>query len=269
MTIITFLCIKKQESMIEKAILEKIAAEVNLKDNDRDFFMRVWNTDPTVYRTKLKALGFENFSHVLDAGCGFGQWTSELASLNKNVTAIEYSEQRVNASRKILEEMEISNCNFIQGSIEEIPVVDNFFDSIFAYSTILCTDYRKTLKEFYRVLKPNGTLYFNTNGLGWYLFNLIDGHNSTESFSSRQMAIDTIKESLKYYINGTHIPGTAVLMSTEIVLKDLREIGYDVIAQGAEGTINLSNNVRNTPFFKGEYYGEEGVFEMIAVKKKI
>ena len=252
--------------MLEKSILERVASEENLIDNDKAFFMRVWNTDPSVYRKRLEAIGFKNFSNVLDAGSGFGQWTAELAQLNKSVTAFEYSAQRLSASQKIMGEMKISNCNFVQGTIEDIPAKDNSFDGIFAYSSILCTDYRKTLKEFYRVLQPNGKLYFNTNGLGWYLHNMIDGHNSTASFSSRQMAIDTIKDSFKYYIDGIHQPGSSVLMDCEIVVKELLKMGFEIIAQGAEGTINLSEETI-TPFFKGEYYGEEGVFEILAVKK--
>lgn len=252
--------------MLEKSILERVASEENLIDNDKAFFMRVWNTDPSVYRKRLEAIGFKNFSNVLDAGSGFGQWTSELAKLNENVTAFEYSSQRLSASQKIMGEMKIGNCKFIQGTIEAIPFKDGFFDSIFAYSSILCTDYRKTLKEFHRVLQANGRLYFNTNGLGWYLYNMIDGHNSIASFSSRQMAIDTIKDSFKYYIDGVHQPGSTLLMDRQIVVKELIEMGFEVIAHEAEGTINLTKEII-TPFFKGEYYGEEGVFEILAVKK--
>ncbi|MES2590523.1 MAG: class I SAM-dependent methyltransferase [Bacteroidota bacterium] len=252
--------------MLEK-ILENVAMEENLQDNDKAFFMRVWNTDPTIYKSRLKAIGFENLTHVLDAGSGFGQWAYALALLNKNVTALEYNPFRVAASSKVIQGMEINNCSFLQGSIDEIRVKDSSFDGIFAYSSILFTDYRKTLKEFYRILQPNGKLYFNANGLGWYLYNIIDGHNSTANFSSRQMGVDTIKNSLKFYTNGDLTPGTQILMLRDIVIKEMISIGYEIIAQGAEGTINLTNGIKITPFFKSEYYGEDGVFEIVAIKK--
>lgn len=253
--------------MVEKSLLERVALEENLIDNDKAFFMRVWNTDPTIYKNRLKAIGFENLNHVLDAGSGFGQWASVMAGMNKNVTALEYSQMRVAASEKVIKGMGVKNCDFVQGTLDEIAVEDAQFEGIFAYSSILFTDYRKTLREFYRILRPDGKLYFNMNGLGWYLFNIIEGHNSSENFSSRQMAIDTVRDSLKFYTDGVYLLGMQILTSRDIIIKELLGIGFEVLASGAEGTINIKNSYVNTPFFKGEYYGEEGVFEILAVKK--
>lgn len=248
-------------------LLEKVALEENLQDNDKAFFMRVWNTDSTIYKNRLKAVGFENLNHVLDAGSGFGQWASVMASMNKNVTALEYSQMRVAASEKVIKGMGVKNCDFIQGTLDEIAVEDAQFDGIFAYSSILFTDYRKTLKEFYRTLKSGGKLYFNANGLGWYLHNIIDGHNSVEGFSSRQMGIDTLKNSFKFYNDGSMTPGIQLMMFPDLIVDEMRKIGYEIIAQGGEGTINISNEVSIKPFFKGEYYNEDGVFEILAVKR--
>ena len=33
---------------------------------DREFFQRVWSTDPDIYKDRLKSIGFEGLDHVLD-----------------------------------------------------------------------------------------------------------------------------------------------------------------------------------------------------------
>ena len=155
----------------------------------------------------------------------------------------------------------------MQGTLDEIACENDTFDGIFAYSSILFTDYRKTLKEFHRVLKSGGKLYFNANGLGWYLYNIIDEHNSTNNFSSRQMGIDTIKNSLKFYSTGSAGPGDQIIMIREIIIDEMEKIGYQIVAQGGEGTINLQKDIKINPFFKSEYYDQDGVFEILAIKK--
>ena len=69
--------------IINRQIIDKLTSE--LKDNDADFFKRVWNTNIEIYSNRLKAIGFENQEKVLDAGFGMGQWIIALSELNTNV----------------------------------------------------------------------------------------------------------------------------------------------------------------------------------------
>ena len=95
-----------------------------------------------------------------------GQWLRALAGLNESVTGLEYATERVVVSSEILTQMQIGNARVVQGAAEAIPFADQSFDAIFSYSVLLLTDYRKALAEAWRVLKPGGKFYFNTNGLG-------------------------------------------------------------------------------------------------------
>ena len=236
-----------------------------LDGNDHDFCRRVWTTDKDIYLNRLKAIGFTDKQHVLDAGCGLGQWTDCISKLNNKVTGIEYSDARYKFCNGIKNILQQENVDYVQGSIEELPFENESFDAIFSYSVVHCTDYRKSLKEFYRVLKPDGVLYFNTNGIGWFIYNLVDGHNKTENFDPRQMAIDTITNSLSYYSEGIYSPGKFLATPKNTILKDLAALNFTTPIIGDEGTVKV-NNIQTKSFFKGEYYNEEGIFEVLVRK---
>ena len=51
--------------------------------NDAAFLSRVYQTGLTKYQERLRAISFYGLRHVLDAGCGFGQWTLSLSGLNE------------------------------------------------------------------------------------------------------------------------------------------------------------------------------------------
>lgn len=261
------ICYSKENRI--KMIKDKVEelSELFTKDVDRDFSRRVWNSDPAVYTARIKALGFENMKNVLDAGCGMGQWLYALSEINSHVTGVEFDEQRYAFTNELMETIAPANTKVVQGSVEELPFPDNSFDAIFSYSVVLCTDYRKSLKEFYRVLKPGGKLYFNSNGLGWYIYNLIHTHNDSQGFSSREMAEVAIKVSLHYFATNEFKRGkyAAIITPEEVVLSDLQKLGFKNITSAPEGTINLTNQTIK-PFFKGEYDGLEGVTEYLCSK---
>lgn len=237
-----------------------------LQGNDSDFFKRIWQTSTEVYKNRIEAIGFTNANIVLDAGCGFGQWTLALSQLNKEIEALELNETRIETCKTLFKELQIKNTKFKKGNIECLPYQDNTFDLVFSYSVIFLSDYRKALKEFYRVMKSGGKLYFNTNGLGWYLYNLMDGHNESTNFSSKKMAIVALKNTLSYYALGNTEPGVSIITPKKIIIDDLEKIGFKNIIVDSEGCIKTNNFISAKSFFKGDYYGEEGVFEVLAEK---
>lgn len=246
-------------------------AERHLPEKDIEFFRRVWSADVTTYENRLKAIGFTRLDNVLDAGCGFGQWAVTLARLNKNVSAIDISEGRIKVLDGITEHLNISNLTAAIGSIEKTGYANNQFDAVFSYSVLYFTNYTKTISEFARILKPGGKLYVCTNGLGWYLHNLINGHNTSVHFNSQQMAIETIENSLTFYATGNHEAGKQIITPKEMVVRCLTQNGFESICCADEGTIQAtgeSTNFTLKPFYKGEYFGKEGVYEILCYKKK-
>ncbi len=247
------------------ALIESVSDQFQ-SENQRQFFRRVWANGIDHYRSRLQALGFQELNNVLDAGSGFGQWSFALAELNENVSGLELDLDRVEACKKIAEAIECKNIHFLTGSVEIAPFQDGVFDGLFSYSVIYLTDYKKTLLEFYRLLKPGGLLYFSTNGIGWYLYNLIETHNDSSDYSSRKMAADTIKNSIDYYATGKGSIGSSTIMNSDIVSDELKAIGFDILEIGPEGSINCdAHNV--PPFYPAMNYGYENVWEVLCRKR--
>lgn len=246
--------------------LQRIAEEEGATQGAREFFGRVWSTPQETYRRRLEAIGFTGCARVLDAGCGFGQWLPALAALNGSVTGIEFDPVRVAAARRALA---LTGCHGVevqQGVVEELPFADGSFDAVFSYSVVLCTNYPRTFREFARVLKPGGRLYFNTNGIGWYLHNLVDGHHSTPGFSSFDMAVDAIRNTIAFLSTGRNVPGQCIIMPRELTERAVAEAGLRILHTAAEGCINLTGVPDVKPFFAAEYYGLESIYEMICTK---
>lgn len=243
-------------------------AEEHLSGNDLEFFKRVWTSNLSAYEKRLKAIKFTNFDHVLDAGFGMGQWLLKLSELNARVSGIEFSSERVNAVNLILQEYKLENTEITQGSIEELPYDNEKFDAVFCYGVIFITDYRKVIKEFSRVLRSEGKLFFTANDLGWYLFCLIEQHNKSENYDPRQMAINTIQNSIRYYSENKMKVGEQIIINRDIVQKELEELGFKDIIIKSEGHINLINESESNSFYKQTNYLNEGfIFEIHATKR--
>lgn len=252
---------------MDKALLDlidKLAAGME-SDNKRKFFCRVWKQDQTFYQRRVRALGFEGLGTVLDAGCGFGQWSAALATLNDHVVGLDYDRSRATAADQIANFTGLTNLSFASGSVEELPFAAGLLDGVFSYGVIFLTDYRKTLREYYRTLRHGGILYFCGNGLGWYLHNILDTHNDAADFSSRDMAIDALRNSITYYGANFREAGSSIVMTSSIVRKELIELGFEILAMGTEGNIRHDKHGCQS-FYAETLYGHENVWEVLCRK---
>lgn len=106
-----------------------------------------------------RTLGLTKGARVLDAGCGEGFVALHLARdfgyQLRGIDILDWSIENAKSNAKKLKAdidfatMDYSNTNF----------ADNTFDGVYTLETLVhSTDYKKTLKEFYRILKPGGVL---------------------------------------------------------------------------------------------------------------
>jgi len=186
-------------------------------------------------------LGFAGLGNVLDAGCGFGQWTIALAALNESAVGMDILRSRVAHGHFQCEEG-----TFLVGSIENIPFADGFFDAVFCFSAILFTDISKTLKEFWRVLRPGGKLYFNDNGVGYYIYELL--------IKRRLGTLKVFWDSMIFGLMDYRPSGVRIISSIAKTKDELEKAGFGQIEILKEGT----------QLFRPRYFGLEGVFEMTA-----
>jgi ubiquinone/menaquinone biosynthesis C-methylase UbiE len=94
---------------------------------------------------------------VLELGCGTGYFTRELACSGANIIAIDVSRElleiaRTNSSAPNVR-YEIQNACALTGP-------DATFDSVVGSSILHHLEIEEALREVYRVLKPDGTIYF-------------------------------------------------------------------------------------------------------------
>ncbi|WP_445488985.1 class I SAM-dependent methyltransferase [Niallia sp. 03133] len=95
---------------------------------------------------------------ILDAGCGTGQTS---AYIKKNypchVTSIDYHPTMIKRAMSRFKKEQLS-ISLFQGSLEKLPFADNSFDIILVESVLIFTNWKKSLSELKRVLRPNGVL---------------------------------------------------------------------------------------------------------------
>src|SRR3990172_3718814 len=94
---------------------------------------------------------------VLEVGCGTGYFTKELAKTGALITAIDISRDLLEVAQS---EIKSKNVLFQIENAYALTFNDNYFDSIVGSSVLHHLEVDRALSEFYRVLKPGGSLYF-------------------------------------------------------------------------------------------------------------
>jgi len=144
----------------------------DLSESEKLFWQLEFNEERlALYPARLKELGFHSKSNVLDLGCGMGQWSHALASLNNNVIAIDKNISRINLAKKLYRSR-CPNLTFAIGTCEHIPFNNLNFDAIMIYGVIMFSDWKSTLREVSRVSKPGCIIYLNYNHIGRYIYRL-------------------------------------------------------------------------------------------------
>jgi tRNA (cmo5U34)-methyltransferase len=103
--------------------------------------------------------------HVLDVGCGAGNYTLKLLEQipNLEVTLIDLSKPMLERAKERIGQATAAKITTIQGDIREIRLPDGQFDVILAAAVLhhLRTDaeWRAVFRAFYSTLRPGGSLW--------------------------------------------------------------------------------------------------------------
>ena len=239
-----------------------------LSVNDTGFLQRVYSGGLDKYKNHLARIGFVGRERILDAGCGFGQWTFAMAQTSKHVIGMDIDLERLSVSTQLASINDVKNVEFRRASLEDIPDFEESFDAVFCYSVVYLTDYHKVLREFFRILKKGGCLYICTNGPGWYLYNIIEGPNPSIDFRPRWYGIQTFWNTLIRKRSGLSPRAGARIMTPGSTERALDKSGFEIVALGAEGTLTTgdSQGLPPSPNYDPRYMGLVNVFEVIARK---
>jgi ubiquinone/menaquinone biosynthesis C-methylase UbiE len=237
-----------------------------LGDNDAKFVQRVYSDGLEKYVNRIKAVGFVDQKRVLDAGCGFGQWSLALAAVNDHIVSCDILSERIAFLSDIAAELGVDNIDTRVSGIESLPFPDASFDLIFCYGVIFLTPWRHSLKELHRVLKPEGSLYVNANGLGWYIFLWREEHNKAADYDPKARAAKAMQDTLYYEREGVCLPNSDLIIEPDDLKSEMHKLGFKNIKIAGEGHLYTNRKAaRPVPFFKSKYYGLPGVFEALGV----
>lgn len=239
-----------------------------LSENDAGFLQRVYSGGLNKYKNHLARIGFVGKERILDAGCGFGQWTFAMAQTSKHVIGMDVDSQRLSVSTQLASINDVKNVEFRRANLEDIPDFEEAFDAVFCYSVVYLADCHKVFREFFRTLKKGGCLYICTNGPGWYLYNIIEGPNPSIDFRPRWYGLQTFWNTLIRKPSGFSPRAGARIMTPSGTKRALDRSGFDVVALGAEGTLATGDDqtLPPSPNYNARYMGLVNVFEVIARK---
>ena len=123
----------------------------------------------------FKFIGPVKAKRILDAGCGEGHNTRLLAEKGAYVVGVDISKKMIRHARKAERENPLG-IRYEAASYSDLSIFDSAsFDVVVSFMAMMDgPDYKGADKEFRRVLRPGGDLYFSvthpcflTKGFGW------------------------------------------------------------------------------------------------------
>lgn len=147
---------------------------------------------------------------VLDAGCGGGFSSEYLAQRGARVTGVDQSELAIRAAREHAAAEGLHSISYKVGSITNLPCESGTFDAIVCVDVLEhVADWTKALAEFHRVLRPGGSLFFDT---------------INRNLLSRIVFVPVLERALKVIARGTHDP--RLFIKPDEMHRGLHESGF-------------------------------------------
>lgn len=118
--------------------------------------------------------------HILDVGCGTGQFSRMLleARLNVQVFGLDYAKSMLDQAQARLSEVGLcDSALFVHADSEHLPFADASFDFLSCANSFHHYPHQdQAVQEFRRVLRPGGRLAlidgFRDSLLGWFIFDV-------------------------------------------------------------------------------------------------
>jgi ubiquinone/menaquinone biosynthesis C-methylase UbiE len=129
-----------------------------------------------IYKKTLEVINPKNDDTYLEIGFGSGVFIKKYMSHVSKIAGIDYSEDMVKLASTINRDLvESGKAEFMQGSASSLPWAANEFTVVVAIEVFFfLNEIEKTLKEIFRVLKPEGRLIIEMG------FNMDDGVDHTK-----------------------------------------------------------------------------------------
>ena len=248
---------------MEKEKLYEILNNNFFDTNDISFAKRVFSTDQKKYLKRLQLAGFENKKIVCDIGAGFGQWTLVLSKICEKVYAVESDQNRIRFLRELVKIYNLENVEIVK---DNLPTLKNLpskeIDGILCFSTIMLTPWKSSINTFLKLLKYNGTAYFNINSWGYYLKIWNQQKNKNLSYSPRETVLEAIRNNILYSKGKEKFDGH-ILIENDELFSFLKKKKIKLFKIGTEEELFKK---QNNNFFESKYKGLDTIYEVIIKK---
>lgn len=108
-------------------------------------------------------INYSNPQNILELACGTGRVTTQISNQLKPGSRLVASDLNADMLEIAMKKLKGSNTEFQIADALELPFPDQSFDTVLCqFGFMFFPDQRKGLAEAFRVLKPGGTLLFNT-----------------------------------------------------------------------------------------------------------
>jgi ubiquinone/menaquinone biosynthesis C-methylase UbiE len=148
----------------------------------RDYW---WNNDFLLLMAQRWRL--DQVNYALDAGCGIGHWGQLLAPLmpRARLVGVDREETWVKKAKERAEDRNLADqFEYREGDVNQLEFPDSTFDMVTCQTVLIhVPDPKKTIQEFYRVLKPGGLLALAepNNRVSSLVFSNLSHEQSVES----------------------------------------------------------------------------------------
>lgn len=204
------------------------------------YFVFQWGRD--FYEERVEMAGITRGDLVLDAGCGYGQFSAGLCKWNKHVIGIDRNENMLNTAAVLKSAWDLQNFDIQKVELPTLPFPDNHFDHVWCAGVLMFTGAHRTIAEFKRVVKPGGRIYGNINRWARWLLNV-----ARAKAAGNSAALDNYIEVLK---TGNKPDSRLCYLEPDDLEKLGKELGLKIVATGDEGSIDLTGQNRYRPMFQ-------------------
>lgn len=172
------------------------------------------------------------YKMIMDAGCGPGVFTFEMAKRNpeSTVVGIDIEEPLIKMDREVAQKLKLKNCLFETADVLNLPETKRY-DLVLSVDNLEhILDHEKAMKKFYGSLKKGGELILHVPGLyrrwrffGWAENFYVEGHHRP-GYTAEQIAelakktgfkikeirytygwLETITNNISYWITGAEM----------------------------------------------------------------
>lgn len=208
----------------------------------------VFRWDEEFFAARLRKVKFTGARHVLDAGCGYGQWTLALARQNEHVTALDNRPEMLEATEKLCQHAGITNVSVVQATLPDLNLPANTFDLIWCNLVLEYADREGSMRLFHKLLRPGGRLYVSTNARGRWLVKALSGVLRNDW--------NLVRVSSQTALYGGRENAVPSYLSVSQARRHVRRHGFELLQVGNEGYVHLSDETPTPlPMFPAHFLG--------------